>query len=62
VSLAREARADRWIVRELGREHLDGHAPVETEVARAVHHCHPAAADLALELVLVTDGGEDALV
>ena len=50
------------IVRELGRQHLDRDGAVEPEIARAIDDRHPAAADLALELVLAAEGGDHSVV
>ena len=46
---------------ELGGEDLDGHETLEAEVAGPVHHGHPAAADLVLDLVLMAQRGGDAV-
>jgi hypothetical protein len=58
----REARADRVIVRELRWQHLDGHGPVQAPVSRAIDDGHPAAADLGVELIVLANGGEDAVM
>ena len=55
LRLTREAPADGWIVGQLGGQYLDRDDPVEAEVARAVDDGHPAASDLPLERVLLSD-------
>jgi hypothetical protein len=62
LRLAREAGADGGIVRELGWQHLDRDGPIQAEVPGAVDHGHSATANLGLELVVRTDGGNDAVV
>ncbi|KPK01131.1 MAG: hypothetical protein AMS20_14190, partial [Gemmatimonas sp. SG8_28] len=47
---------DGGVRRQLGREQLDRHRPVERHVAREEHHAHPAAAELAVEGVPSGDG------
>ena len=51
LRLAGEALADVLLEGELGRQHLDGDPALEPLVAGAVHHAHPAAADLAFERI-----------
>ncbi len=57
LRFAGEAHADRRIVRHLGRQHLDRHRPVQPEVPGPVDHRHPAPADLAFDVVLMSDRG-----
>src|SRR5262249_1443630 len=49
--LAREPFAELRIVRELGRQDLDGDEASQPRVARAVHLAHPAGAERLFDLV-----------
>ena len=49
LRLAEEPHADFLAERELRRQDLDGHFPLESLVARVVDDAHAAAADLAFE-------------
>jgi hypothetical protein len=62
LRLAREPRPDGWIIRQLGRENLDGDRTVEAQVACAINDRHAATPDLVLEVVLVSDRRDDAIV
>jgi hypothetical protein len=61
LGLAQEAGAHVGAEGEVRREHLEGDAAPEAQVAGLVHHRHGAAPHLALDLVLVADGRGDAL-
>ena len=58
ASLAPEALQRFFVARELGRENLDCYQSVEPRVAGAIHHAHPAGADL-LENGVMGEGGTD---
>src|SRR6266536_2681286 len=45
---------------ELGRQHLDHHAPPQTELLGEVHAAHAAAAELLLEAVRAAERGREA--
>jgi hypothetical protein len=62
LRFAGEARADRGIVRQLRRQHLDGDVALESPVTRPIDDRHAAATDLGLEGILVSDCREDAVV
>src|SRR5690606_37867526 len=47
----KEARGRSWLIREEGREHLDGNGALEPRVAGVIHHAHPTPADLSQHLV-----------
>jgi hypothetical protein len=49
-------------VRLLRREHLEGDRTLEAEVAGLVDDGHPAPPDLALELVMVSNDGDDTVL
>jgi hypothetical protein len=58
--LALEALEERLVVRQHGRQNLDGAGLPEPLMHGPVHHAHPASAELRLELVrseLLTDPG-----
>jgi hypothetical protein len=61
LCFSREARPNSGVIRQLRRKHFDRHRSVEADVARPIDDRHAAAADLALELVLITNRGDDAV-
>src|SRR5438270_529304 len=61
LSLAREPGAEGRVVRELGREDLDRHEPLEPEVAGPIDDGHAASADLVLDLILMAQRFGDAV-
>lgn len=56
MCLPQEALAQLGHRRELGRQHLQGHRAVESQVTREVYRAHAAAAKLALEAITVREG------
>jgi hypothetical protein len=60
LGLAQEPRPDVGAVRELGWQQLDRDVALEPQVARAVDDPHPAAAELALDVVLLAEHRADA--
>ncbi len=59
VGLAREPGPHRGVVRQVGRQHLEGDQPLEPPVPGAVHDRHAAAADLLQQLVVIARRGDD---
>ena len=52
LRLAQEARLDLAAERELGRQDLDGDGALEAAIFRPIDDAHPAAPDLAVQLVV----------
>src|SRR6185436_7889580 len=61
LRLAREPRAHVRVEREFRRQHLERHGPIQPQVDRAIDDGHAAATDLALDQVVGTDRGGDAI-
>jgi hypothetical protein len=55
--LAQESLARVGLLGERGRQHLEGHLPVEAFVAGEQHDAHAATSELALDVVLPAEGG-----
>ena len=56
LRLALEPLAEHRILRELGRDHLDGHEPVRPQLTGAVDHSHSAPPRDPLEAIAREDG------
>jgi hypothetical protein len=55
--LSQEPLARCFIVREVGRQHLDGDVAIELHIAREVDHAHSATAELALKRIFPSQRG-----
>ena len=60
LGLTQKARADLGPERELGGQELDGHLPLEPPVAGLVDDPHSAAADLAVQRIVLGQHALDA--
>ena len=61
LRFANESRAHVGIEREIGRQDLDRHRAIQSQIGGAVHDRHSAAPDLILDQVLVADRDGDAV-
>ena len=62
LRLRHEAAAEGRVIRERGRDQLDGHVPVEREVGRPVDHAHASLARHLVEAVAREDRPEGGIV